>query len=76
MGPPIGVLPRNTTAVRARTLPRIDGSARSWTSVFVPATSRMVAPPTGTMTRTAIQSVGASASANMSPPSQSAAFAR
>ena len=51
MGPPIGVEPRNTTASRASTRPRMAGSVASCTTAFEPEITMMLVMPTGMTAR-------------------------
>src|SRR6476646_5857935 len=46
IGPPIGVLPRNTMAWSANTRPRIEGSERSWTIAVEVVMNAMLEMPT------------------------------
>ena len=46
IGPPIGVLPKNTIAWSASTRPRISGSARIWTMAVLVVMNTMLAKPT------------------------------
>src|SRR4051794_24970971 len=73
IGPPIGVLPRKTIAWRARTRPRIDGSARSWTMAVDAVMNVMLATPTATPKMYAKAMLGAKESAIIDAPKPSAA---
>ena len=65
IGPPIGVLPRNTIACSASTRPRISGAARSCTMAVLDVMNTMLAKPTKIAAGNDVASVGEAASANM-----------
>ena len=67
-GAPMGVLPRKAMALRDMTLPRMAGSARSWSEALLVATKEMDAAPITTRRTSATVSVGASATARMATP--------
>ncbi len=54
IGPPIGVLPRNTIACSASTRPRIVGSERIWTIAVDAVRNAMLPSPTNSASGNAI----------------------
>src|SRR5438093_5213298 len=68
IGPPIGVDPSHATDHNARTRPRIDGAAASWSQVFAIELKLMLPYPTRSSTANSIERVGAAAAARMAMP--------
>src|SRR3954467_11851675 len=72
MGPPIGVLPRNTIAWMASTRPRYAGAASTWTIAVDEAMNVMLLSPTSPAAGAMNRRLGAAAMASRATPKPAA----